>query len=109
VSPMVYPSHWGAGEYGVAHPNAQPADIVRASLVDFERLIAGSGAAMVPWLQDFSAGGIEYGPNEVRAQISAAAEVGSEGFLLWNAGSVYHGEALDPVFTNTAPPPASDD
>jgi hypothetical protein len=109
VSPMVYPSHWGAGEYGVAHPNAQPADIVRASLVDFERLIAGSGAAMVPWLQDFSAGGIEYGPNEVRAQTTAAAEVGSEGFLLWNAGSVYHGEALDPVFTNTAASPGRDD
>ncbi len=100
VAPMVYPSHWGSGEYGVAHPNAQPADIVRASLTDFERLIAGSGAAMVPWLQDFSAGGIEYGPNEVRAQITASAEVGSEGFLLWNAGSVYHGDALDPVFAD---------
>ncbi len=100
VSPMVYPSHWGSGEYGVAHPNAQPADIVRASLTDFERLIAGSGAAMVPWLQDFSAGGIEYGPNEVRAQINASTEVGSEGFLLWNAGSVYHGDALDPLFVD---------
>jgi hypothetical protein len=100
VSPMVYPSHWGAGEYGVANPNAQPADIVRASLADFDRLIAGSGAAMVPWLQDFSAGGITYGPNEVRAQIDASAEVGGDGFLLWNSGSVYHGDALDPVFAN---------
>lgn len=102
VSPMVYPSHWGSGEYGVANPNAQPADIVRASLFDFERLIAGSGAAMVPWLQDFSAGGIEYGPNEVRAQITAAAEAGGDGFLLWNAGSVYHGDALDAVFASDA-------
>ena len=28
VAPMVYPSHWGAGEYGVADPLRQPADIV---------------------------------------------------------------------------------
>jgi hypothetical protein len=98
VSPMVYPSHWGAGEYGVADPNAQPGDIVRASLADFERLIAGSGAAMVPWLQDFSSGGVTYGVNEVRAQIAASDEVGGDGFLLWNSGSVYTTDALDPLF-----------
>jgi len=101
VSPMVYPSHWGAGEYGVPNPNGQPGDIVRASLADFERLIAGSGAAMVPWLQDFSAGGVTYGPNEVRAQINASNEVGGDGFLLWNSGSVYTVDALDPLFPSS--------
>ena len=30
VSPMVYPSHWGSGEYDVADPVRQPADIVEA-------------------------------------------------------------------------------
>ena len=69
---MVYPSHWGPGEYNVADPNLQPADIVRASVSDFARVVAGSGAAVVPWLQDFSAGGVQYGPAEVRAQIDAA-------------------------------------
>jgi hypothetical protein len=96
VAPMVYPSHWGAGEYGVADPVRQPADIVARSVADFERVTAGSGAAVVPWLQDFSSGDVEYGPTEVRAQIDAARSVGAEGFLLWNPGSSYHVDALDP-------------
>jgi hypothetical protein len=94
VAPMVYPSHWGAGEYGIADPVHQPAEIVAASLADFARLAAGSGAAIVPWLQDFSTTGAPYGPTEVKAQIDAAGRAGSNGFLLWNAGSVYHADAL---------------
>jgi hypothetical protein len=98
ISPMVYPSHWGRGEYGVDDPNRQPADIVARSLLDFHLLAAGSGAAIVPWLQDFDSKGVPYGDPEVRAQIDAALGTGSAGFLLWNALSVYHGGALDPVF-----------
>ena len=97
VSPMVYPSHWGPGEYGVADPVRQPAEIVSASLADFERVVAGSGAAVVPWLQDFSAGGVTYGTAEVRAQIDAATAAGSRGFLLWNPTSTYHADALSPI------------
>jgi hypothetical protein len=96
VSPMVYPSHWGSGEYGVADPNSQPAEIVSASVGDFAHVVAGSGAAVVPWLQDFSAGGVAYGPVEVRAQIDAALANGAAGFLLWNPGSFYTSEALQP-------------
>ena len=96
VSPMVYPSHWGSGEYEVADPVRQPADIVTRSVADFERIVAGSGAAVVPWLQDFSSGSVIYGPAEVRAQIDAARAVGAEGFLLWNPTSVYNIDALDP-------------
>ena len=96
VAPMVYPSHWGAGEYDVGDPLRQPADIVRASIADFGAVVAGSGAAVVPWLQDFSAGGVVYGPVEVRAQIDAAIEAGASGFLLWNSGSFYTAAALQP-------------
>jgi hypothetical protein len=96
LAPMVYPSHWGPGEYGVADPVRQPADIVARSVADFERVAAGSGAAVVPWLEDFSAGDVVYGPVEVRAQIDAARAVGAEGFLLWNPHSTYSIDALDP-------------
>jgi hypothetical protein len=100
VSPMVYPSHWGSGEYDIFDPGRQPGDIVRASVADFHAVVAGSGAAVVPWLQDFSAGGVVYGPVEVRAQIDAALAAGATGFLLWNAGSFYTAAALQPaVFT----------
>jgi hypothetical protein len=95
VSPMVYPSHWGPGEYGVPDPIRQPADIVQRSVVDFQRVVAGSGAAVVPWLQDFTYLGVPYGVAEVKAQIDAAMGVGVTGFLLWNPGSTYHVDALD--------------
>jgi hypothetical protein len=95
ISPMVYPALWGSGQYGVESPVRQPAEIVTASLTDFERLAAGTDAAVRPWLQDFSSRGVTYGPNEVRAQIDAATATGSDGFILWNVNSVYHAEALD--------------
>ena len=96
VAPMVYPSHWSSGEYGVADPVRQPADIVARSVADFERLVAPGGTAVVPWLQDFSSGEVAYGPAEVRTQIDAARASGVEGFLLWNANSTYSIDALDP-------------
>src|SRR5439155_23313442 len=41
VSAMVYPSHWGPGEYCVRYPNAQPYDIVLRSLQDFQKDVRG--------------------------------------------------------------------
>ena len=49
------------------------------------------------WLQAFSAGGVIYGPAEVRAQIDAALAAGASGYLLWNSGSFYSAEALQPA------------
>jgi hypothetical protein len=93
VAPMVYPSHWGPGEYGVANPNAQPYPIVNRSLKDFLKKVSGSHAQVMPWLQDFSLG-VTYRVPQVKAQILAAARDGIGSFLLWNAGCVYQGRAL---------------
>jgi hypothetical protein len=41
VAPMIYPSHWGPGEYGVADPNRQPYDIIRATLEVWEEAVEG--------------------------------------------------------------------
>ena len=94
VSPMVYPSHWANGEYNVPNPNAQPYDIVFRSLKDFVRDTRGTGAQVIPWLQDFSLYGVHYGVPQVQAQITAAHNDHIQGFLLWNAGSSYQGGAL---------------
>jgi peptidoglycan/xylan/chitin deacetylase (PgdA/CDA1 family) len=94
VAPMVYPSHWAPGEYDVASPNAQPYDIVFRSLADFRKQTRGTGARVVPWLQDFSLG-VEYGPAEVRAQIRAAAARGIDEWLLWDPLVTYTSDALD--------------
>lgn len=94
IAPMLYPSHWVPGEYNVKNPNKQPYDIIKATLADFQAKTAGTGVALVPWLQDFSLGH-PYGPGEVRAQIDAAASLGVTDWLLWNAGAVYTTGGLD--------------
>ncbi|MCE7083111.1 putative glycoside hydrolase [Streptomyces sp. ST2-7A] len=94
IAPMIYPSHWGPGEYGVANPDAQPYDITHRSLADFAAITEGTGVEIVPWLQDFSMG-VRYGPEEVADQIRAAADNDMPSFLLWNAGARYQAEALD--------------
>jgi len=93
VAPMVYPSHWARGEYGVADPNADPRAIVQRSLVDFQRAVAGTGARVVPWLQDFSLG-VPYGPAQVRAEIDAARSDDIDEFLLWDPEVTYTAAAL---------------
>ncbi|MGQ0847797.1 MAG: putative glycoside hydrolase [Actinomycetota bacterium] len=95
VAPMVYPSHWGPGEYGVADPNSQPYDIVYRSMVEFQKQLAPTGATVVVWLQDFSLG-VDYGTAEVRAQIEGAADAGVLDFLLWDAATTYTTGALTP-------------
>jgi hypothetical protein len=99
--PMVYPSHFTAGSHGVARPDAQPYEIVRASLraaVERNRSIPGSGS-VIPWLQDFTRGSRAhvYGPAEVRAQIQATYDAGLQEWVLWNSGSQYTVGALEPV------------
>ncbi|MFI8973062.1 putative glycoside hydrolase [Nocardia asteroides] len=96
VAPMIYPSHWNSGEYGVADPNAQPYDIVFRSLQDFRAVTAGTGAKVIPWLQDFSLG-VTYGDTELRAQIDATRDAGIDGFFLWNAATRYHGGGIPPA------------
>jgi hypothetical protein len=89
LSPMIYPSHYGAGWFGFDSPNDNPGSVAARALDDgLPRL---QGAAIVrPWLQDFF-----YDWTQVRAQIDAA-EQRSVGWMLWNASSNYQTGALDP-------------
>ncbi|MBA2319011.1 MAG: hypothetical protein H0V93_14720 [Euzebyales bacterium] len=94
VAPMLYPSHWGPGEYGVANPDGQPYDIVLASMRAFVAAVDGRRARIVPWLQDFSLGAT-YGPDQVAAQIQATADAGVDEWLLWDPAVTYTRAALE--------------
>ncbi|HSJ35951.1 MAG TPA: putative glycoside hydrolase [Acidimicrobiia bacterium] len=96
IAPMVYPSHWGPGEYGVDNPNAQPYDITFRSLEEFVEMTNGSKAYIASWLQDFSLG-IDYNEAEVRAQIQASRDAGVDDIFLWDAATTYTRAALDPL------------
>jgi hypothetical protein len=97
VAPMLYPSHWNNGEYGVANPTRQPYDIVKASLADFQAAVAPTGRPLVPWLEDFSDKGVTYGDEQVQDQIRAAQELGVDNWLLWNPDTLYTQTALTPI------------
>jgi hypothetical protein len=93
VLPMVYPSHYGRGIYGVARPNSDPYTMVRRALEDGLRrskaLAPRKTAEIRPYLQAFTLGAPRYTPQHVRDQIRAAADVGIESWVLWNPRSVY--------------------
>ena len=95
VYPMVYPSHFNSGEYGLSDPNAEPGQTVARSLGDFQRALEGRKARLTPWLQDFSLGRT-YSLEDVLAQIAAARGQHADGFLLWNPEGVYSTDALGP-------------
>ncbi len=96
--PMVYPSHYYRGSFGYDRPNSYPYEIVRAALERaMERSQSVPGAGKIrPYLQDFSLGQPAYGAPEVRAQIQATYDAGVEDWVLWNAGSHYSEDALQP-------------
>ena len=96
VCPMVYPSHYYAGSYGIAKPNAAPYDIVSHAMQDTKKRLAGTGAMGRPWLQDFTLGSPTYGVAEVKAQIKAAEDQGFNEWILWDAGVKYTQGALRP-------------
>jgi hypothetical protein len=93
IYPMVYPSHFGSGEYGIQDPNASPGATITMSLRTFKRALRGYDTKLIPWLQDFTYGRT-YTLADVQAQIEAARRLGAGGYLLWNAAGVYTVEAL---------------
>jgi hypothetical protein len=101
VLPMVYPSHFASGTYGLANPNAHPYTTIDRALKDVKRRTRGikEAARVVPWYQDFTLGPPAYGPAEVRSQIRAGYDNGFYSWILWNPGSRYNTAVLKPAPT----------
>ncbi len=97
VLPMVYPSHFAPGSYGIGSPNARPYETIDHALKDMKRRSTGivGAARVVPWFQDFTLGPPHYNAAEVRAQIKAAYDNGIQSWVLWNPGSRYNVGALE--------------
>ena len=101
IYPMVYPSHFGSGQFNIDDPDGAPGPTVAAALADWRRRTNGGTMEIRPWLQDFTMGQHEYGLAEVKEQIAAADATGAGGWLLWNAQCIY----TPGVFEGTAGQP----
>lgn len=103
ICPMIYPSHFAEGNYGVEYPDLEPFQIIRkvltASKKKLEQIPEGEHRAIVrPWLQDFTASWIKhyqvYTGKQVREQIGAVYASGYSEWMLWNAASNYSVDGL---------------
>lgn len=102
LSPMVYPSHYGNGVFGLDVPDKYPYETVLAALQgsgkELKDISEGDRAVVRPWLQSFTAtwvpGHISYEGEEIRQQIQAVYDAGYEEWILWNASNRYSAEGL---------------
>lgn len=104
ISPMIYPSHYGDGYYGIDYPDMHPYETITAALQASRKEIyfARDGqehiAIVRPWLQDFTASWlmhyIPYGADQVREQIQATYDAGYDEWLLWDASCRYDWDGL---------------
>lgn len=102
LSPMIYPSHYRNGVYGLNVPDAQPYETIlhalEASSKELKPVNVKDRAIVRPWLQSFTAtwvpGHITYGEAEIKKQIQAVYDAGYDEWILWNAVNRYPKEGL---------------
>lgn len=105
ICPMAYPSHYSFGYGGLKYPDTKPFQLMlmemKSSVKKLSVIAEGEHKAEVrPWLQDFTASYLgsgrylQYGPQEIRAQISAVYSAGYDEWLLWNAAMFYTEDGL---------------
>ena len=93
VLPMVYPSHYPHGSFGIPVPNAEPYKVITTAIKRArerdEKLGIKEPEHVRPWLQAFTLGKPEYGAEQLRAEKKAVYDSGYEGWVMWNPGSIY--------------------
>lgn len=102
ISPMVYPSHYANGVFGLKVPDANPYETVSAamqgSVEELQEIPEAERAVVRPWLQAFTAtwvpGHISYNGTQIREQIQAVYDAGYEEWILWNATNRYSSDGL---------------
>jgi hypothetical protein len=104
--PMVYPSHYPRGSFGIAQPNAEPYRVIHTAISRARERNEAIGITkpehVRPWLQAFSLGQPRYGPEHIEAQKQAVYDSGYDGWVLWHPGSNY--DAFAPAFERTLEP-----
>lgn len=102
ICPMIYPSHYGKGVYGLPVPDAEPYKTVYRSTQDSMNRNANidTPAMIRPWIQAFTArwvkGYITYGPEQIELQVKALKDLGINEYILWSPTNRYKIEKNPP-------------
>lgn len=102
ICPMVYPSHYVNGAYGIPVPDAEPYRTIYAAMQSSAEVLSvvpeQTRAQARVWLQGFTAswvpGHISYGKDSIRAQMKGAYDAGYDEWILWNASVRYERDTL---------------
>ena len=93
VLPMVYPSHYPHGAFGIRVPNADPYKVILTAIARARERDTKLGIKepehVRPWLQAFTLGKPEYGAEQLTAEKKAVYDSGYDGWVMWNPGSIY--------------------
>lgn len=115
ICPMIYPSHYGPGNFGIEYPDTKPYETILAALKKSREAMESAAeedghvsrqAIVRPWLQDFTASYlgegkyIKYEYEQIREQIRAVEDAGYEEWMLWSAANRYHLKPAEPVEEN---------
>lgn len=101
ICPMVYPSHYADGSFGIGHPDLAPYEIIYESMtLSNEKLSETDNPAIVrPWLQGFSAPWLTnympYTPVEIKKQIQAVYDTGLSEWIIWNPSVSYNPDCFE--------------
>jgi hypothetical protein len=99
LSPMLYPSCFQFGIPGHRNPVANNYSIVNLTLERARERTGISTLRFRPWLQAFKDYAFDrrvYGAQEIREQIRAAEDFGSDGWMLWNPRNAYCDAGIRP-------------
>ncbi|TAN39298.1 MAG: GTP-binding protein [Nitrospirae bacterium] len=97
LAPMLYPSGFQFGIPGFRNPVAHPHEIVFLTLQRARQRTGLDAIRFRPWLQafrDYAFDKRHFSEAEIKAQISAAEQFGSGGWMLWNPNNVYIPDGL---------------
>jgi hypothetical protein len=103
ICPIIYPSNFEEGIYGVEYPDLEPYQIVSEVLKASKEKLTHNPekehlAIVRPWLQDFTATWLEhhqkYGEKELKEQIEGVYAAGYKEWMIWNSESEFTVESL---------------
>jgi hypothetical protein len=99
---MLYPSGFQFGIPGYRNPVAYSYQIVSLTLKKAQERTNIPPVRFRPWLQAFRDYAFDrryFNGTEIRNQIKAAEEFGSNGWMLWNPRNVYQPDGLKKEYT----------
>ena len=104
ICPMIYPSHYASGNFGLQHPDTQPYETILGALQLSRRELTSyegyTQAIVRPWLQAFTASYlgegnyIDYDAAAIRKQIQGVYDAGYDEWILWSASAKYSYDGL---------------